>query len=228
MTEFQLGQTALDVCKVIIDHQPDISIVRLITHEVDTNWRQRYQTTSEKLEYLLDGFEHSRPIKDKNYSREEFIQLDSNDLYNLGENQVWSITSKIQTSDGKTKHLPMMNFHPEDGSEKDIKKALEYICGNKRGVLLDSGRFQHYYSDFLLNENEWVQFMAEFLMPTVLVSPRYIGHRLYDGYCTLRLTADGQYKPKIPEVVEILQSFVLRHTCRSVSLRDFFLQKKLY
>ena len=45
MTEFQLGQNALDVCKVIIDHQPEISTVRLIAHEVDTNWRQRYQTT---------------------------------------------------------------------------------------------------------------------------------------------------------------------------------------
>ena len=75
---------------------------------------------------------------------------------------------------------------------------------DNKGVLLDSGRFQHYYGDFLLDENEWIQFMAEFLMPTFLVSPRYIGHRLYDHYCTLRLTSNNQYKPKVPEVVEIL------------------------
>jgi hypothetical protein len=204
MSEFQLGQNALDVCKVIIDHQPDISMVRLVAHEVGTNWRQLYQTIPEKLEHMLDGLEHSRPIKNQEYYRQEFSQLALDDLYNLGENQVWSITSKIRTSDGKTKHLPMMNFHPENGSEEDIKKALKYICGNKRGVLLDSGRFQHYYGDFLLDENEWIKFMAEFLMPTVLVSSRYVGHRLHDGYCTLRLTADGQYKPKVPKVVEIL------------------------
>jgi hypothetical protein len=83
MTEFQLGQTALDVCKVIIDHQPDISIVRLVAHRVNTNWRQCYQTTPEKLEYMLDGFEHSRPIRDQYYSREEFSQLSLNELYNL-------------------------------------------------------------------------------------------------------------------------------------------------
>jgi len=204
MTEFQLGQNALDVCKTIIDHQPEVSTVRLVAHEVDTNWRQRYQTTPEKLEYMLDGFEHSRPIREQEYSRQKFSQLPLDELYNLGKNQVWSITSRVQVSGGKTKHLPMMNFHPENGSEEDIKKALKYICGDKRGVLLNSGRFQHYYGDFLLDENEWVQFMTEFLMPTVLVSQRYVGHRLHDGYCTLRLTADGQYKPKIPEVVEIL------------------------
>lgn len=204
MTEFQLGQNALEVCKVIIDHQPDISVVRLVAHETDTNWRQRYQTTPEKLEYMLEGFEHPRPIREQEYSRQEFSQLTFDDLYNLGKNQVWSITSIVKVPIGNKKHLPMMNFHPENGSEKDIKKALKYICGDKRGVLLNSGRFQHYYGDFLLDENEWTRFMAEFLMPTVLVSPRYIGHGLYNGCNTLRLTTDGQYKPKIPEVVEIL------------------------
>lgn len=204
MSKFRLGQNALDVCKVIIDHQPDISIIKLVAHEVDTNWRQHHQSTQDKLEYMLNGFEHSQPIQYKHYSREEFSQLTLDELYNLEKNQVWSIASQIQCTNGKTKHIPMMNFHPDNCSKEDIKIALEYICNDHKGVLLNSGRFQHYYGDFLLDENEWTQFIAEFLMPTVLVSPRYISHRLYDGYCTLRLTADNQYKPKIPEVIEIL------------------------
>mgnify|MGYP004190599807 FL=1 len=96
-----------------------------------------------------------------------------------------------------------MNFHPENIAREDIKKAINYISHGHNGVLLDSGRYQHYYGNFLLNESEWKKFISEFLMPTVLVSPRYIGHRLYDGYCALRLTADDKYKTKIPEVVEI-------------------------
>lgn len=204
MSEFQLGQSALDVCKVITNHHPDISIVKLVVHGVDINWRQRHKTTSEKLEYILDGFEHTKPIKDKEYFREEFSHLILDDLPSLGENQVWSIISKVQCSSGKTKHLPMMNFHLEKDSSRDIKQILKYIYGDHKGVLLDSGRFFHYYGDFLLDEKEWIQFMAEFLMPTILVSPRYIGHRLYEGHCALRLTTDGKYKPKIPEVVEIL------------------------
>ena len=205
MMKFQLGQNALDVCKVIIDHQLNISDIRLIAHKVETNWRQRYQTTSDKLEYILEGFGHLQPTTEQEYSREEFLQLTLNDLSNLGENEVWSIASKVRCVNGKTKHIPMMNFHPTNDTNKDIiRKSLKYICGNSKGVLLDSGRFSHYYGDFLLNENEWVQFMAEFLMPTILVSPRYIGHRLYDGFCSLRLTAEDQYKPKIPKVVDVL------------------------
>ena len=115
MTKFQLGQNALDVCKVIINHHPEILVVRLVAHKVDNNWRQRYQATSEKLKYIIEGFEHSRPTKEQKYSREEFSLLTLDDLSNLGENQVWSITSKVQCVDGKIKHLPMMNFHPEKG-----------------------------------------------------------------------------------------------------------------
>ncbi|MBI3190952.1 hypothetical protein HYZ41_04595 [archaeon] len=204
MKKFQLGQNALDVCKVIVDHQPSISTVSMIAHNVGINWRQRYQTTYEKIEYMEDGFKHSSPIKNQEYCREDLNQLSLHWLYNLEENHVWSVISKVQCYDGKTKHLPLMNFHPENGDRESIKKALKYICGDQRGVLLDSGRFQHYYGDFLLDENEWVQFMSEFLMPTVVVSPRYVGHGLHDGFSTLRLTADKLYKPKIPEVVEIL------------------------
>jgi len=39
-------------------------------------------------------------------------------------------------------------------------------------------------------------------MPVILVSPRYIGHRLRDGYSTLRLTSDTTFKPKVPELID--------------------------
>ena len=97
-----------------------------------------------------------------------------------------------------------MNFHPECGTTADIKRVVKLICGNNNGVLLESGRFYHYYGNYLLNQNEWTKFLANFLMPCIFVSPRYIGNRLYDGYCTLRLTAEQKYKPKIPQVIEIL------------------------
>ena len=203
MAEFRLGQSALDVCKVIVNHQPDISSVQLIAHDVSVNWRQLHQTTREKLKNLRSGFEHVQPIKYQEYNRDEFNRLTLDALPCIGRNEVWSIVSKVKLFSGKYKHLPMMNFHYENDYERDIKKVLKYICGNNKGVLLESGRFLHYYGDFLLDENNWIKFMAEFLMPTVLVSPRYIGHRLYDGYCTLRLTIDSKYKTNIPKVVRI-------------------------
>jgi hypothetical protein len=202
--KFQIGQSSLEVCKIIVNNHKDIARITLIAHEVEVNWRQVHKKKKDKLKNMLFSFEHPRIIMHKEYSRDEFIQLNFNDLPFLRKNQVWSINSKVQTYDGKTKHIPMMNFHPEIGSKNDIKKAIKYICKKRRGVLLNSGRFQHYYGDFILDESEWIKFMAEFLMPTILVSPRYIGHRLYNDYCSLRLTSNRNYKPKIPEVIEIL------------------------
>lgn len=204
LLKFQLKQNSLEVCQTIIDHHPEISTLTLIAHEVNINWRQRYPTVLKKITKLADGFYHDRPIKIKKYSRQKFQQLTLNTLPNLEKNQVWSITSKIECFDSAKKHFPMMNFHPENITTRDIKKILAYVCGSRPGVLLESGRFQHYYGDFLLSEPDWLTFMAEFLMPTCIVSPRYIGHRLYDGYCTLRLTSEQQYKPKIPTVIALL------------------------
>jgi hypothetical protein len=200
--EFQIGQSALDVCKVVVEHQSEISELTLISHEVGINWRQRYETEQERLEHQLAGFEHSKPIKQQDFSRNEFNNVTPEMISELRENQVYSITSKVGCNDRIDRHIPMMNFH--NTSLQDIKSALEYICGKRKGVILNSGRFFHYYGDFLLDEDKWTSFMGEFLMPTVLVSPRYIGHRIHDGYSTLRLTADKKYKPCIPKVVELL------------------------
>ena len=98
----------------------------------------------------------------------------------------------------------MMNFHPDNVSLDAINESLKIICPNSKGVILETGRFFHYYGMSLLSEEKWLQFMAEFLMPCVVVSPRYVGHSLYDGYCSLRLTTDTKYKTKIPEVIAII------------------------
>ncbi len=99
----------------------------------------------------------------------------------------------------------MMNFHPENGlGLGEVKKSLNHLCSDKRGVLLDSGRYFHYYGDFLLDQREWETFLGNFLLPFNLVHPGYIGYRLRDGYSTLRLTTDEKYKTKPPEVIEIL------------------------
>lgn len=202
---FKIGQNSLEVCQTIIKNHQEISTIKLIVHPVEINWRQRYSKKQEKLKYILKSFEHSKPLKTQNYARSKFLKLKLKDLPKLEKNQVWSIVSKVKCFGGKFKHIPMMNFHVEEKSTKEILIALKYIAGGKKGVLLESGRFYHYYGNSLLNEKEWIKFMAEFLMPTILVSPRYIGHRLYKGHCTLRLTPDTQHKPKTPRVIKLIQ-----------------------
>ena len=201
---FKIGQTSLEVSQIIVKNQAEIIQLKLITHKVEENWRQVNSTPLLKIKNILRGFNHDEPIKEIVYGRDKFLSLNLTELEKLAENEVWSLTSKVLCVGNIYKHIPMMNFHSDNVDLKIIKKTLKYICNKKSGCLLDSGRFFHYYGNFLLTNDKWIKFMAEFLMPCVVVSPRYIGHRLHDGYCTLRLTTEKSYKPKLPKVIKVL------------------------
>jgi hypothetical protein len=201
---FKFGQNSLQVAQLIVKRHPEIKEVLLISHTVGVNWRQKYKSHSQRVKNLLRSFKHTKHIEEKIVSRESFLALSLNTLPRLKPHQVWSIASKVMCRNNKIRHIPMMNFHPEQVSKEAVVKCLRHICKNKSGVLLDSGRFYHYYGSFLIDEEGWLKFMAEFLMPLMIVSPRYIGHCLHFGYCTLRFTSDIKYKTKIPTVIGVL------------------------
>lgn len=204
LKRFEIGQNSLEVCKVIVNNHPNIFSVKLLSHKVRDNWRQVYLDHSAKLQNLKDSFEHEKPEREISYNRERFLNLKLDQLEKVPNDQVWSFVSKVLCDDNTFRHISMMNFHPENVGMEAVRETVKHICGARSGCILDSGRFFHYYGDFLLDESDWLKFMAEFLMPCILVSPRYIGHRLHDGYCTLRLTTEKSYKPKLPEVIEVL------------------------
>lgn len=204
LKRFEVGQNSLEAFKVIVNNNPSISSIKLISHAVGNNWRQINPDTSSKIKNLRSSFEHTEPYGEALYTRSRFLNLQMQQLKNIKKYSAWSVTSKVLCKDDAFRHVPMMNFHPEGGGIEMIKESLKYICGDNKGCILNSGRFFHYYGDFLLDESEWINFMAEFLMPCVLVSPRYIGHRLYYDSCSLRLTADKLHKPKVPTIIEVL------------------------
>jgi hypothetical protein len=139
-----------------------------VYHEVGINWRQKYKTINQRKRNLRESFKHIDSTKRVDYTRKKFLGLCLKDFNFRNSNFVWSVTSKVECSDGKFRHIPMMNFHPETSSILSIKTSISNICGKKRGVLLESGRFQHYYGAFLLNEDEWIEFLSAFLMPSFL------------------------------------------------------------
>ncbi len=204
MAFLKLNDNSLSVCKYIVQQYSEILAIELVAHKVGKNWRQVYSGKEEKLAHLSSAFIQTLPLRRVRYERDKFMSVVCEDLPKVGKHCVWSISSKVWCKDQKYRHIGMMNFHSETGSLDDIIYSIQQICGHKPGILLNSGRYFHYYGNFLLGEDEWRRFMVSFLMPCVLVSPRYIGHRLYAGYCTLRLTVDQSYKPVVPYVVHIL------------------------
>ena len=204
MQNFKLQQNSLEVGQIIVRNFPEIKSIKLISHKVGINWRQLHKESKQKIINIIKAIEQPDPILEKIYERNDFLKLKLERLETLPSDEVWSLTSKVLCLDKIDRHIPMMNYHPEDVSLEDIIKSTKIISGEREGVILSSGRFFHYYGNFLLDQGEWKKFMIDFLMSTILVSPRYIGHRLIKGYCTLRLTTDKEYKTNIPRVISLI------------------------
>jgi len=178
----------------------------LFEHFVGVNWRVRYPSTSEKLKHLGEGLIQHFPCREWQFTGEEILSQTfvPNSLV-FRQNYVVSLSSKITFDHRTHKHLAMMNLHPEDSlTYNDVVNLVEAVTKYMPGYLLKSGRYYHFYGVSLLEESEWIRFMAQFLMPTVIVSPRFIGHCLYRGYVALRLSTDEQYKPLLPEVCDLV------------------------
>jgi hypothetical protein len=75
------------------------------------------------------------------------------------------------------------------------------VVNGRPDHLVRSGRYYHYYGLGLLSGPDWLDFVAQFLMPCVMVSPRYVGHSLIRRFCSLRLNAVPPHKPATPRVV---------------------------
>lgn len=193
---------ALAVAQHIVESHSIITHVQIVSHLVGRNWREINFTPAMQREKLMDSLASSKDRILFDLSRQEFLKKGIKPLPPLPHHHVFSLNSRVRCSDGTSHHIPMMNFHMErDLTWEEVEKAVRYITSDQPGFLLRSGRFLHYYGNFLLEEKEWPEFMGKFLMPCILVSPRYIGHCLQRGYCSLRLTTDQEFKPCFPAVI---------------------------
>ena len=96
-----------------------------------------------------------------------------------------------------------MNLHPaEDLRLDDVCEIVRQVTNGMKGYLLETGRFYHFYGRAVLARRDWEKLLSQFLMPTIVVSQRYIGHSLYRGYTTVRLSTDETFKRVMPRVVE--------------------------
>ncbi len=114
------------------------------------------------------------------------------------------LCSLVELPRKKFLHIPMLDFHclPKKENLMLVKSSLEMI-GEKDGMILNSGRSYHYYGRELKTQEEWVDFLGRALLLSPIVDPRYIAHRLIDGWSILRIFAN-ELKPKEPVVVGYL------------------------
>lgn len=204
-----IGTEAAEVLRELVVRDlgiPSDHRLEFMTHPVGVNWRQRHTSPRQKIEALEESLRHG--------PRDTFL-LEAGDRAGLAEHLrraggrrlALSVTSRVwDAAGGLAGHLALMNLHPEGfRGAGELAEAVRLTAGGTPGYLLESGRYFHYYGRRLLTGAEWQGFLAQFLMPCVLVSPRYIGHSLDRGFCTLRLNAAPGAKPMVPRVVSVLE-----------------------
>jgi hypothetical protein len=182
---------------------PDSTKVELIVHKGRLNWRQQNSSPDDKLRNLSAGLAQPGPLSG------QLSNIDCLDgaLRTLTSRtiqaDVVSATSRLfDTTARFIGHLAIMNLHTDAISDLDLLiSVLRETTGGVPGYLLASGRFYHYYGSRLLTQQEWLKFLAQFLMPCLLVSPRYIGHSLFSGFCSVRLTRSEPHKPVVPRLI---------------------------
>jgi hypothetical protein len=176
---------------------------RLIEHAVGINWRVENISHRSRIANIKEGLVQHRPIQEVCVSAKDILSDGFVPSLLLKDHaNVMSISSRVKGC-GRTFHLAMMNLHPEVGvGYYDVLRIVRAVTEDKPGFILRSGRYYHYYGSTLLTPKQWHEFMAQFLMPTIIVSPRYIGHCLYRGYAALRITTNSEYKPHCPDLCD--------------------------
>lgn len=193
--------TAIDIFRSIIK---ELSLYNyqftFIEHSVSINWRQKYPNYQSRVKHIKESLLQPSPIHQYKFTGEEVISIKFNPrTYVKTQGCVLSVISKIVPPSSGVFHLPMINLHPVDGvTFQYLIKMIKIVAEGMRGYLLETGRYYHFYGIKKLSTEDWLRFNAQFLMPTTLISERYVGHSIYKGYNALRLTTEPHYKPVIP------------------------------
>jgi len=205
---FRIGMTAPEVVAEIVKVNPEIRAVSFHPYTPRKNVKENslplsfsrllYHDSSKERIIKLTREEIAAVIKLKREGKEP------QEGYFLWADEVVGVMSRIRVRN-KILHIPLMDFCCEDSPDnlKQIKGFL-YEVGQKRGVILLSGRSYHYYGVDLLSDKEWVKFLGKCLLFSGYTDERYIGHRLLDGCGILRISARG-IRSQMPTVVSILE-----------------------
>ena len=211
---FCLGMSAPEVVCEIVKANPEIKALLFKKYIPIENLEEesviRIQNQEEEVIRIQASLK--RMILHNPPESEEEIWLSRKDITPEHLNQIsepWNqqfalaVISKIGPSGSReVRHIPMMDFSCEASSEnlEKIQGFLKRI--GQKGVVLFSGRSYHFYGINLFSNKNWSNFLGQCLLFTGYTDSRHIGHRLIDGYGSLRISKEVR-RPTLPTVVAI-------------------------
>jgi len=122
----------------------------------------------------------------------------------LKDGYALALSSKVEI-DKEIFHIPMIDFRCSVSNE-NLLKILEFLyeTEEKEGVVLNSGNSYHYLGTKLLTESDWLNFIGKSLLFGKYVDYEWVGHRLMDKFCSLRVSSKKSVN--IPRVVAIIKN----------------------
>lgn len=188
-----IGSQPIDVLKEVIQRNPHIESVNL--------WTYTYVrlTTEERGNNQLW------------LTREDILNSNAidNTISTLRSSEQLAISSKLKLSSGEFAHIPLMDFSiPKSPPNLGVlRERLEY-SNFPSGWIFETGKSYHFWGSKLLAENEWIPFMGNCLLTSIvhdrqnieqIADPRYIGHSQKRGCNTIRITtrADKKFAPVV-------------------------------
>lgn len=114
---------------------------------------------------------------------------------------VFALASTCTLRDGTEAHIPMMDFRLKPPAGQEAIVTMMKSISPAGGAVLETENSYHFYGVELLDSKEWLAFIGKSLLFQGITDDRFIGHRLQEGFCVLRLTC-GPFHNAVPIVVE--------------------------
>jgi hypothetical protein len=195
--------SAYDVVAHIVNSNPVIEFLTLVTYVEGPNWRDLPEAAKTDITMQANGIQQD--VDERIFiriTREEAIAKNLQEFgQKLGSNKLLGVISEVTLFDGRKAHIPMMDFLcPLTGNNMHLLCSLLAELRLGKGYLLETGRSFHYYGLALLTDASWQKFLGKCLLMSGFSDDRYIGHQLVDGHCVLRLST-GKLKATEPSII---------------------------
>ncbi len=130
----------------------------------------------------------------ENFSRSEIDDLKKK--YCKGD-EVIAVSSRVSVN-GSDFHLPQIDFTCENSRDRTNLILYALQEGGQTGSLVASGRSYHFYGDWIMTPENWVEYMKH--IRDAHISGEYVTIALDRGYSALRIST-CRHKPHEPYVL---------------------------
>ncbi len=197
--------TGMDAIATIVAIAKNLSLTTL-TYKIYKPDKNLSEEVDPAKKNSVDRMLHSQDDERedcKTFARHEINVQTLREKCNVLEDGYYlGIMSNVKEYKGDDRQIPMMDFECDANDEHKARVIYFLAKLDLHGALLESGRSYHFYGSKLLSDHEWRKFLGQCLLFKGFTDSRYIGHRLINGSCALRVSS-GKLRPNIPTCVAV-------------------------